>query len=79
MDSRGTPVMGALTPEEMRQRLAGAIEEAGGIRQLAHAWVFSVKYLEEVLEGEKSPSHSLLSYLGLRKEIVVQEYYVSSS
>jgi len=68
--------MELITPEEMCQRLQQAIDAAGGVRQLAHAWVFSVKYLEEVLRGERLPSHSLLSYLGLRKEVVVQEYYI---
>lgn len=70
--------MSELTPDGMRIRLQNRIDRCGGLRQFSQRYVYSVRYLEQVLEGSKEPSPSLAVVLGLRKQTRVEVYYEES-
>jgi len=62
---------GAMTELEIRKQIAGYVQAAGSLRNLAAIWKVSPAYLSDVLNGRRAPGPKVLDPIGYKRVKVV--------
>jgi DNA-binding transcriptional regulator YdaS (Cro superfamily) len=62
-----------LTEQEVRDRLRGAVEQAGGQRRFADMHGFTPAYVNDVVHGRRALADRILAAIGVERVVSYRE------